>query len=60
MLEPLKILMKLWSMVEKSKMSRKRKDNLQTAIVLAIVVSVPLIIILMNDALEALKKALGL
>jgi hypothetical protein len=60
MLEPLKILIKLWDKVEKSKMPRKRKDFLQTLIGLAIVVSVPLIIILMNHALEAIKKALGL
>jgi hypothetical protein len=60
MLEPLKILMKLWDKVEKSRMSRKRKDFLQSAIALAIVISIPLIIVLMNHAVETLKKALGL
>ena len=60
MLEPLKILIKLWDKVEKSKMPRKRKDAIQTAIALAIVVSVPLIIVLMNHAIEIIKKAFGL
>jgi hypothetical protein len=60
MLEPLKILIKLWDKVERSKMPRKRKNFIQTAIALALVISVPLIIVLMNHAIEIVKKAFGL
>ena len=60
MLEPLKILIKLWDKVEKSRMSRKRKDFLLTTIALAIVVSIPLLILLTTHAVELLKQAFGL
>jgi hypothetical protein len=59
MLEPLKILMKLWDKVEKSRMARRRKDFLQTVIALVIAVSTPLVIILTTHAVEIIKKALG-
>lgn len=63
MLEPLKFLGKLWDKVEKSRVSRKRKDFLLTVIVLVIaayILAFLLLAIWANQVTDMLQKALGL
>jgi hypothetical protein len=63
MLEPVKFLYKLWDRIEKSGISRKRKDFLLTAIALAIVAYVlvfPLLVIWAKQVTDMIQKALGL
>ena len=62
MLEPLKFLSKLWDKVEKSGMSRKRKDFLLTVIVLVIagyILTFLLLAIWANQVTDMIQKALG-
>ena len=62
MLEPVKFLYKLWDRVEKSGMSRKRKDFLLSAIALAMVLYVlafPVLVVWLKQVTDMLEKALG-
>jgi hypothetical protein len=62
MLEPLKILIKLFDKVEKYRIARNRKDFLQTVIVVGIVGYIlffPLAALAASVIVEIIKKALG-
>jgi hypothetical protein len=62
MLEPVKFLYKLFDRIENTRIARKRKDFLLTAIVLAIVgyvLTFPLIALAASVIAEIVKKALG-
>jgi hypothetical protein len=63
MLEPLKLLSKLWDKVEKSGMTRRRKDFLLTAIALAIVLYVlafPVLVVWLKQVTDMIEKVFGL
>ena len=65
MLEPIKLLDKLWNRIEKSKMPRKRKDFLETIIALAMmlyILSLPFLLLYLKEIPDFVKwigKVLG-
>jgi hypothetical protein len=66
MIDPLKSLDKLWDKIEKSKLSRKRKDFLLTTVVLSsefLILSIPVVILYLREVPDLVKwllKQLGL
>ena len=63
MLEPLKFLDKLWDKIEKSGIARKRKDFLQTVLVLGAVgylFCIPLMLLVAKQVADLVEHAMNI